>query len=230
MCGKMKKTASLAALVVVFVVGSASADLDLGDWVTQAQATAGNVTADATGWAFDGTAGVPYDYGTLGGSEATVEYIFDLSDSGVSVALGSVYGWGTERNTYKLEQWNDQGIYGVTLEGYYDETYPGIASTFDVLTHAVFVTFDGHQELFLNGVSQGIDTRVGGWWTTGGEGLLGSHSNGINDVPIGDIFGVASYDRALTGAEIVALNNAIPEPATMALLGLGGLALIRRRK
>ena len=228
MCEKMR-IVFFATVVVAFAVGSASA-LDLTGWVAQAGSTPGNVIADATGWAFDGTAGVPYDYGTLGGSEATVEYIFNLSDSGVSVALGSVYGWDTERNTYKLEQWNDQGIFGVTLEGYYDETYPGIASTFDVLTHAVFVTFDGHQELFLNGVSQGIDTRVGGWWTTGGEGLLGSHSNGTADVPIGDIFGVASYNRALTGAEIVALNNAIPEPATMALLGLGGLALIRRRK
>jgi len=219
----MKKVAFLTTAIIVLAVSVVSADPDLANWLAQAQSTPGNVTADATGWTFDGTAGVPYDYGTLGGTEASVEYVFNLTDSGVSIALGSLYGWGTERNTYKLEQWNDQGIFGITLEGYYDERFPGVSSTFDVDTHVVFVNLPtGNQELYINGVSQGLDTRGGGWWTTGGAGFLGQTSWGA-DVCVGTIYGVASYNRALSAVEVSSLYDSyafggkagLPDPGNL---------------
>ena len=211
----MKKITLLASVAAIALASCGVARAGMVEWLAQAQATSSNVTADDTGWTFDGTAGVDYDYGTLGGSVASVEYIFNLTDNSASVALGSVYGWGTERNTYKLEQWNNQGIFGITLEGHYDQTYPGVASTFGADTHVVFVTQGGHQELFINGVSQGNDDRAGGWWTTGGSGKLGSNSSGVGDVPLGTIYGVASYNGALTPQAVSDLYGAYIVPTVI---------------
>ena len=44
-----------------------------------------------------------------------------------------------------------------------------------------------------------------------------------------NLFEVRIYNEALTEAQIEAVM-AIPEPATMLMLGLGGLALIRRKR
>ena len=61
--------------------------------------------------------------------------------------------------------------------------------------------------------------------------INGAYNGGPNwtgDVLFDDL---AFYDNALTSAEITALqSNAAPEPSSTALLGLGGLALILRRR
>ena len=47
----------------------------------------------------------------------------------------------------------------------------------------------------------------------------------------GDIAFVRLYGRPLSAAEVAAnYQSTIPEPATLCLLGLGGLALLRRRR
>jgi hypothetical protein len=50
---------------------------------------------------------------------------------------------------------------------------------------------------------------------------IGAFDGAIDDVRI--------YDRALSGTEVADLY-ALPEPATLALLALGGLAMLRRRR
>jgi PEP-CTERM motif len=89
--------------------------------------------------------------------------------------------------------------------------------------------------LFLDGIPQAVDGRFSlevDW-----EGQPGRfHLFADNDWE--DMWGYVStaavWDHALTSAEVAAMGSAstpleIPEPATLGLLALGGLALLRRR-
>ncbi len=210
--------------VVACVTISASADV--ASWQAQAAATANNVVADNTGWTFDGSTGLAYDYGDLSNGDtgsagpcASIEYNFNLADSGTSVALGTVNGWANvEKNGMKLEQWSDTGVFGSGIEGYWDLTFDGVASIFDTDVHAVFVYHaDGTLELFVDGVSKGTDGREGGWVNNGGVGSLGSTSSLTTDIADGTIYAVGSYDRALTASEISALAATTFQPSVTAV-------------
>ena len=212
-------------------------------WETASQAIGTNVTTSTNGgvgYTLAG-AGIDYDYGDLSngnigttGPGGAIEFIFNVSDTGASIALGGANGWnGTERMEFKLEQWSNTGKFGVTFPG--DYTFDSSSSTFDVDTHVVYnVRADGLMELYVNGVSQGTSTRntPGAWVLTGGAGKIGS-TRGGGDVATGMMFGVASYDGELSSSDISGLYSAysaVPEPSSTALLGLGGIALILRRR
>jgi len=99
----------------------------------------------------------------------------------------------------------------------------------------VAITFDaeaGTRSIYVNGeliVAQSstavlpIDTIAGidafALFSNGSAGSWNSFHGKMDDFQI--------YDNALTAAEVAAL---VPEPATIALLSLGGIALIRRKK
>jgi hypothetical protein len=214
----MKKIMFFVMAVVACVTVSASADV--ASWQAQAQATANNVVADTNGGAgyvFDGSAGISYDYGDLSqgdtgtiGAGVTIEYIFNLADSGDSIALGTTHGWvNAEINGIKLEQYPATGLFGTGIETFWDLTFDGAPSVFDADTHAVVVYgADGYTELYVDGVSKGSDGRAGGWVVNGGVGSLGSTSDLATDIAVGTIYGVGSYDRALDATDVAALYDA----------------------
>ena len=82
----------------------------------------------------------------------------------------------------------------------------------------------------------GIGTLSGGTWTMGGDDLLFTSSDLLfGDTRVrGDVSQLPAIDYSRTGYDYVWLPHLvldpIPEPATMTLLGLGGMALLRRHR
>lgn len=266
----MKKITLLVA-AALSVVSFARADIT--NWYATTTGTANNVVAATSGsgggqtgangggWVFSGT-GITFDYGALnvglnsagtntgnnafGASYGTIQYIFNLSTTGPSIALGTPKGYNNSENyVLKLEQYNNTGAFGATVPGIGDYRFTSdgtgtgtnVASVFNTTVMATFVLDANRWSLYLNDTLVGTDTRGAAWRIWGGTGTLGSGSTLPTDGANGQIFGVATYNRALTSSEIAANYAsfaAVPEPSAYGLLGAGALAsaafLRRRRK
>lgn len=236
------KMKSILALIVL--ASATSSHATMVGWLQQAQGTAGNVTASTNnnvGWNFNGTSGVTYDYGALDALNgkpvdgSTVEFIFNLQSTGSSIAIGTVGGWspGPENNVFKLEQYPNTGKFGITIPGVDDWTLT-TPSTFAQTIDVVFVRrADGLIDMYINGAFVETDTNRNNWRLDGGIGTIGSGENLNTDVPIGTVYAVASYDKPLGATEVAALYSsytAVPEPSSLALVGLGAGLLFRRRR
>jgi len=108
----------------------------------------------------------------------------------------------------------------------------------DGLWHQVIVTYDGtNYWMYVDGVKQAdvrSDTAGSSNALVDGKVLIGSYGvNATADKWIGGLDEIRIYDNAFTDSDALAIYNAsrvIPEPTTMALLAVGGLAALRRRK
>ena len=127
---------------------------------------------------------------------------------------------------------------GVGVEG-------GIGSYAETGEYVFFaVTYDGSQAQFYKGLtdeSAALVDTVGyaqGAVADEGQPLIVGVSQGgssLTQVPFrGLIDNVGIYGQVLSGGQIESLRQsafpAVPEPASLAVVGLGGLALLRRRR
>ena len=100
--------------------------------------------------------------------------------------------------------------------------------------HIVVTLDNGSFQSYLNGTAFHSGTYTGGLTTTDALVLGAGNTSGL-DAFEGFLDEVAIYDQVLTQENVTALNagadpTSIPEPGSLALLGLGGLLVARRRR
>ena len=219
-------------LLTALALGIGSASATLLSWQNQVTGS-GTVPAATHFSTVDGASPENINVGALTGPRS-FEFIVNAGAGGVSQAL--LGDRNTNTQGIKFEQWNDTGNFGLTDFGVadYNSGVPYITGT-DV--HVV-MAYDGFDTfLYLNGADASALTYLGVALTITGDTSIGASQNPnltYFDNLDGQILGFASYDTALDAIEIQSLSDTyfstVPEPSSSALLGLGGIALIMRRR
>jgi hypothetical protein len=158
------------------------------------------------------------DFGDLSG-DASYEFFFKAIKAGASTAIA-----GNDAFAFKLDQWNEQGVFGTTVFGVADNVFTAVegksvASVFDRDVHVVLVndTAAGETRLYVDGDHVGV---LAGNFELAGEGKVMGARIEANTDPMGDgsvMHKWATYDNALTDEQIAGLaNEAAPLPETPA--------------
>jgi sialidase-1 len=133
---------------------------------------------------------------------------------------------------YKLEHsispWNNKFSLNLNTDGT-DATVTSTQAYDDNQWHFVVGQRRGDQaELWIDGVLDGT-ALVSGSIANLADLAIGSKDTQDDDFLNAVLDDVRIYAGSLSEQQIQALHTAIPEPATLALLGLGGLAFLRKR-
>ena len=165
------------------------------------------------------------DFGDLSG-DASYEFYFKAIKSGASTAIA-----GNNAFALKLDQWNEQGVFGTTVFGVADNVFTpvegkSVASVFDRDVHVVVVndTAAGETRLYVNGDHVGV--LDGNFELAGEAKVMGARINANTD-PMGEgsvMHKWATYNSALTDAEIADLAAAVAvevEPPSLSIVNNG---------
>ena len=149
------------------------------------------------------------DFGDLSG-DASYEFFFNATKAGASTAIA-----GNNAFAFKLDQWNEQGVFGTTVFGVADNVFTAVegksvASVFDRDVHVVLVndTAAGETRLYVDGDHVGV---LDGNFELAGEAKVMGARIEANTDPMGDgsvMHKWAVYNSALSGAEIADLAAA----------------------
>jgi hypothetical protein len=150
------------------------------------------------------------DFGDLSG-DASYEFHFNAVKAGASTAIA-----GNDAFAIKLDQWNEQGVFGTTVFGVADNVFTpldgkSVASVFDRDVHVVVVndTAAGETRLYVDGDHVGV--LDGNFELAGEAKVMGARINANTD-PMGEgsvMHKWAVYNSALSAAEIADLAAAV---------------------
>ncbi len=139
------------------------------------------------------------DFGAIEG-DASYEFAGNFVKGGASTAIAGNAAWGL-----KIDQWNEQGVFGTTEFGVADNVFE-TPSVFGEDVHIVYVADSaaGETRLYINGALAG--TTGGAALLSGEVTVLGARDPAIDVVGDGTVLhGWATYNTALTDAEVAAL-------------------------
>ena len=153
------------------------------------------------------------NFGALG-AEATYEFFFNAVKGGASTAIA-----GNNAFALKLDQWNEQGLFGSTEFGVADNLFTAVegqnvASVFGAPVHVVFTTDASGTSLYINGVLSG--TWDGTFDLSGDTKIMGARLEQETD-HMGDgstMYHWATYTGVANATQVMALYDARPAVST----------------